>query len=173
MSAKFLTFAGVIAASGFSVSAAQAGQVVLEIEIPQQKVAEYHKPYVAGWIEDASGKAVGNMFVWYDVKKPENRGSKWLSDLRSWWRKSGRDLASTDGFSSATRAPGRNTLSLDSGAPAFKNLKPGAYTFVVEAAREQGGHEVVKVPVNWTGKALTTAGKGGTELGQVKITYKP
>ncbi|MDV6330254.1 DUF2271 domain-containing protein [Asticcacaulis sp. 201] len=174
LSRPFLTLAGVVAASGLTVTQAFAGQVVVDVEIPQQKVAEYHKPYVAGWIEDASGAHLGNAFLWYDVKKPENRGAKWLKDLRSWWRKSGRDLSSTDGFSGATRAPGRNALTLDSNLPLFKNLKPGQYSFVVEASREQAGHEVVKVPLAWNpAKATTGKAKGSTELGEVKVTYKP
>jgi hypothetical protein len=173
MTAKFLAFAAV-AATGLTVSVANAGQVVLDIEIPAQKVAEYHKPYVAGWIEDASGNHVANAFLWYDVKKQENRGAKWLKDLRSWWRKSGRDLASTDGFSSATRAPGRNTLALDTNSSAFKGLKPGAYSFVVEASREQGGHDQVKLPLVWnSAKAATVSAKGTAELGTVKLSYKP
>lgn len=173
MTAKFLAFAAV-AATGLTVSVANAGQVVLDIEIPTQKVAEYHKPYVAGWIEDASGNHVANAFLWYDVKKPENRGAKWLKDLRSWWRKSGRDLASTDGFSGATRAPGRNTLALDANTSAFKGLKPGAYSFVVEASREQGGHDQVKLPLVWNpAKAATASAKGTAELGTVKLSYKP
>lgn len=173
MFAKSVAFAAVTA-TGLTASMANAGQVVLDIEIPTQKVAEYHKPYVAGWIEDAAGNHVANAFLWYDVKKPENRGARWLKDLRSWWRKSGRDLASTDGFSGATRAPGRNTLALDTNASAFKGLKPGAYSFVVEASREQGGHDQVKLPLTWNpARAVTANAKGTTELGQVKLSYKP
>ncbi|MFT4075951.1 MAG: DUF2271 domain-containing protein [Asticcacaulis sp.] len=173
MTAKYLAFAAV-AATGLTASVANAGQVVLDIEIPTQKVAEYHKPYVVGWIEDTSGNHVANAFLWYDTKKQENHGARWLKDLRSWWRKSGRDLVSTDGFSSATRAPGRNSLTLDTNNSAFKGLKPGAYSFVVEASREQGGHDQVKLPLNWNpARATTATAAGTTELGQVKLTYKP
>jgi hypothetical protein len=173
MTARFIAFAAV-AATGLTATVANAGQVVLDVEIPAQKVAEYHKPYVAGWIEDASGNPVANAFLWYDVKKPENRGARWLKDLRSWWRKSGRDLTSTDGFSGATRAPGHNALTLDTNTSAFKALKPGAYSFVVEAAREQGGHDLVKLPLTWNpAKAVTASANGTTELGQVKLSYKP
>lgn len=46
-------------------------EFVVEVELPRIPVAEYHKPYVAGWIEDANGKSVAPMLVWYDVKKRE------------------------------------------------------------------------------------------------------
>ncbi|MGA9657989.1 MAG: DUF2271 domain-containing protein [Asticcacaulis sp.] len=152
-----------------------AGTLSLQVDIPQQSVAEYHKPYVAGWIEDGKGAATRNVFVWYDVKKRDNAGQKWLSDLRTWWRKSGRDLASTDGFSSATRAPGRQTLTLDTTSTAsLKALPAGNYVFVVEAARENGGHDLVKMPFNWNpAKAATGAAKGAGELGDVRLNYKP
>jgi hypothetical protein len=155
-------------------SAASAAQITLEVEIPQQNVAEYHKPYVAGWIEDASGAHVGNLFVRYDVKKRENAGQKWLKDLRTWWRKSGRDLTlPVDGLTGATWAPGRQTLSLDS-AVALKDLKAGTYSVVVEASREAGGHDLVKVPFAYApARAVTSAAKGDGELGEVKVLYKP
>jgi hypothetical protein len=153
---------------------ASAGALSIQVDIPQQSTAEYHKPYVVGWVEDSTGAAAANVFIWYDVKKRDNAGQKWLKDLRTWWRKSGRDLTSTDGFSGATRSPGRQTLSLDTNATALKALKPGSYVFVVEASREGGGHDLVKVPLNWNpAKAASGAAKGTGELGDVRVSYKP
>ena len=164
---------GVLLASGLAAQA-QAGQLTLDVALPTQKVAEYHKPYVAGWIETTDGQPAGNVFVWYDVKKPNDGGQKWLKELRTWWRKSGRDLTlPVDGLTGATHAPGRQTLTIDSTAPAFKNLKPGAYALVVEAARENGGHDLVKVPFTWNGKAFAGDATGDGELGDVKVSYKP
>ena len=152
---------------------AQAGQLVVDVTIPQQKVAEYHKPYVAGWLEDANGKAVKTLFVWYDVKKRENAGQKWLPDVRTWWRKAGREMTlPVDGVTGATRAPGRQTLTIDSAA--MKGLSAGQYNFVVEAAREAGGRDLVRVPVVYNpAKAVAAQGKGEGELGAVSFTYKP
>ena len=76
-----------------SASAASAGQLTVDIQLPQQSVAEYHKPYVAGWIEDSTGQAKATVFVWYDVKKRDGGGLKYLKELRTWWRKAGRDLS--------------------------------------------------------------------------------
>ena len=153
--------------------AAQAGQLAVELTIPQQKAVEYHKPYVAGWLEDANGKAVKTLFVWYDVKKRENAGQKWLPDVRTWWRKAGREMTlPVDGVTGATRAPGRQTLNL--GSAAMKGLPAGQYNFVVAAARVAGGRVPVRVPVGYNaGKDVVAQGKGEGELGEVKFAYKP
>lgn len=152
---KSLLLTGLIAAP------ATAGTV--SVTIPRVAVAEYHRPYVAGWLEPAAGGAAKTLFVWYDVKKRGNEpGTKWLADLRSWWRKGGRSLAlPADGVSGATRAPGTYTVPL----PA--NLPAGQYVLHVEAARETGGRELVSLPISVPAKAAATAGT--TELGAVSL----
>jgi hypothetical protein len=173
MASKSLMWGGSALILTIAPVAAQAGQLAVELTIPQQKVAEYHKPYIAGWLEDANGKAVKTLFVWYDVKKRENAGQKWLPDVRTWWRKAGREMTlPVDGVTGATRAPGRQTLTLDSAA--LKGLSAGQYNFVVEAAREAGGRDLVRVPVAYNPtKAVGAQGKGEGELGAVSFTYKP
>jgi len=143
--------------------AAPASAGTISVTIPQVPVAEYHRPYVAAWIEPAGGGAAQTVFVWYDIKKKGNEpGTKWLSDLRTFWRKGGRSLTlPADGLSGATRAPGTYQIPL----PA--NLKSGAYILYVEAARETGGRELVSVPLSVPAKAASAAGK--TELGTVTI----
>ena len=61
----------------------------VSIEIPRLNVAEYHRPYVAVWLEKPDQSFVGNIAVWYDLKLKDNEGTKWLKDMRQWWRKSG------------------------------------------------------------------------------------
>jgi len=172
MFAKAAVWTSVLSAGALGAAAAQAGTVTVDVEIPRLGVAEYHKPYVAGWIEDASGAHQSNLFVWYQVGK----GDKWLKDLRAWWRKSGRDLSASQvsGLSSPTKAPGRQTAKISASADAFKGLKPGAYVLNIEAAREGGGREVVKAPFNWDGrKAVAVKAAGASELGAVAFSYKP
>ena len=155
-------------------AAAQAGQLTLDVQIPQQNVTEYHKPYVAGWIEAPNGTVGANLFVWYDVKKRDGGGQKYLKELRGWWRKAGRDMTlPIDGVTGATRAPGRQTLTLDTAA-ALKGLPAGQYSLVIEAAREGGGHDLVKLPITYAPtKALSLTGKGDGELGDIRVAYKP
>ena len=109
------------------------------------------------------------------MKKKDNAGAKWLKDLRQWWRKSGRDVEMPmDGVSGATRGPGEHTLSFPVAKDALNKLPAGNYQLVIEAAREAGGRELVKVPVAWPPKsAQSLSGKGKEELGDVIVQVKP
>ncbi|GLT00413.1 hypothetical protein GCM10007897_17990 [Sphingobium jiangsuense] len=147
-----------------SAIATPAAAGTVTVTIPRLNVAEYHRPYVAVWLEPEGGGPARTIAVWYDIKKGGNEpGTKWLSDLRAWWRKGGRSLKMpADGVSGATRAPGRYTI------PLPRDLRPGNYILNVEAARETGGRELVSLPVavpNGSGKA-----SGRTELGPVSFS---
>lgn len=146
----------------------------LKLELPRLSVAEYHRPYVAVWVEKSADQAFAtNLAVWYDIKKKDNAGTKWLKDMRSWWRKSGRELEMpVDGVSAATRAPGEHAFGLN--AKALAALPAGSYQMVVEAARENGGREVLRLPFDWpvkAAKAVRAQGEG--ELGAVTLELKP
>lgn len=152
---------------------AMAAELELKIEIPKIDVAEYHRPYVAIWLERPDNTVVGNLAVWYDVANKKNEGDKWLKDLRQWWRKAGRDLkVPADGLTGATRPVGTHTVKFDASHPALKDLAAGEYQLVVEAAREEGGREVVRIPVS-LGKAATLEAKGQSELGALSVSIKP
>ncbi|WP_414652510.1 DUF2271 domain-containing protein, partial [Hydrogenophaga sp.] len=152
---------------------AVAADMALKVEIPRLTVAEYHRPYVAIWIEKPDQSFVSNLAVWYDIKLRNNEGTKWLKDMRAWWRKSGRELTMpVDGLSGATRAPGEHSVQFNGAA--LGQLAPGEYAVVLEAAREVGGRELVKVPFVWPPKgATTTQASGQHELGAVSVTVKP
>ena len=151
--------------------AAHAGTLELTVEIPKLNVAEYHRPYIAIWIEDASGKVAGNLSVWYDIKLKDQEGEKWLKDIRQWWRRTGRELnLPIDGVSSPTKPPGRNTVKFDTSSGVFANLAPGDYKVVVEASREVGGKELVEIPFKWApGAEATGSASGKAELGAVTL----
>lgn len=155
--------------------AASAADMSVRITVPQLNVAEYHRPYVAVWIEKPDQQFVANLSVWYDVKKRENGGTKWLKDLRQWWRKSGRELQMpVDGVSGATRGVGEHVLAFSGKSEPLSKLAPGAYQVVVEVSREAGGRELVKLPFQWPGKAAQTVSvKGQEELGPVTVQIKP
>lgn len=154
---------------------AGAADLTLGIEIPTLKVAEYHRPYVAVWIESTDQKFVDNLAVWYDLKLRDNEGTKWLKDLRQWWRKSGRELnMPVDGLSSATRAPGEQRIGFGDKQGALARLAPGSYQIVIEAVREVGGRELLRLPLTWPATAAQTAqAQGEHELGKVALTVKP
>ena len=152
-----------------------AAELALKLDVPQLNVAEYHRPYIAAWLENGDQKVVSNLAVLYDVKKKDNAGTKWLKDMRQWWRKAGRDVEMPmDGVSGATRAPGEVTLNLASAKAVLDKLPAGQYTVLVEAAREAGGREVVKLPLQWPPKsAQSLTAQGKEELGTVTVQIKP
>jgi hypothetical protein len=164
-----------LGAAAFSVPAWSA-ELDLKLALPRLTVAEYHRPYVTVWLEKAGDQSfAGHLAVLYDLKKPNNGGTKWLKDMRQWWRKGGRDLnLPADGVSGATRAPGEQVLSLGK-APALANLAPGTYEVVVEAAREAGGREVLRLPLQWPPKATAkpATAQGEHELGALSLSAKP
>ena len=77
-----------------------------------------------------------------------------------------------DGVTGPTRPVGTHTLKFDARHPELRKLAPGDYTLVVEAAREVGGRELLKIPFRWGGAASGSA-QGTTELGAVKLTARP
>lgn len=153
---------------------AYAGQLDVTVEVPRINAVEYHRPYVAVWIEGPGQKSVADLAVWYQQSEgKEGHGTKWLADLRQWWRKSGRSLkVPVDGVTGPTRPAGKHALKFDQSNRALSQLAPGDYTLVVEAVREVGGRELLKIPFTW-GKAGNGKAQGTTELGAVSLTARP
>lgn len=152
----------------------QAAELNIQLEIPRLKVAEYHRPYVALWLEDEQ-RNVHNLAVWYDLNLKDAEGVKWLKDLRQWWRRSGRELSfPVDGMTSATRVPGRHQLSFNHHSPVLAKLPAGKYQLYIEAVREVGGREILQQQFNWPPQAaqqFQLAGK--SELGSISLEIKP
>ncbi|GGJ42244.1 DUF2271 domain-containing protein [Neoroseomonas lacus] len=158
------------------VTAARAApEMAVTVEVPQLSVAEYHRPYVAIWVERPDQQAAANLSVWYDAGMRNREGEKWLKDMRQWWRRTGRTLQMpVDGVTGATRAPGRHTLRFDATRTALSGLEPGQYNLVVEAAREVGGRELLRVPFQWPPTAPHSGvAQGENELGTITVQITP
>jgi hypothetical protein len=169
-------FAGSLFAAGLlALPCAQAGELTVSVELPSLNVAEYHPPYVAVWLENEKGES-RNLAVWYQLEergKKSEKGEEWLKDMRQWWRRIGRETdMPVDGISGATRKPGTHQLVFTEGKSPLGKLKKGNYVLMVEAAREVGGRELVKVPFTWPAAGEQSA-QGNKELGEVKINVKP
>lgn len=156
-------------------AALPAAELDITLDIPRLNVAEYHRPYIAVWIERPDHTVAANLAVWYDVDMKADEGTKWLKDMRQWWRRSGRSLSMPlDGVSGATRPVGQHQLRFSDTRGPLKGLAPGQYELVIEAAREVGGREVVTVPFQWPARtAQQLQAQGKTELGQVRVAIKP
>ncbi len=149
-----------------------AAEIELNVEIPTLPVAEYHRPYVAIWVEGADQTIAANLAVWYQTRGDH---TKWLPDLRQWWRRGGRDLkVPVDGLTGATRPVGQHILKFDAAIEPLAKLAPGKYELVVEAVREVGGREAVRIPFEWPIKgAQQGAARGTKELGAVALKLYP
>jgi hypothetical protein len=149
-----------------------AADLSVSVEIPTLPVAEYHRPYVAVWIEGADQTIAANLAVWYQVRGDH---TKWLPDLRQWWRRGGRDLkVPVDGLTGATRPVGQHLLKFDAAQEPLAKLPAGKYELVVEAVREVGGREAVRIPFEWPIKnARRDAATGKSELGAIALTLNP
>jgi hypothetical protein len=152
--------------------AVSGADLTLNVEIPNLPVAEYHRPYVAIWVEDGSHSIAAHLALWYQVRGDH---TKWLPDLRQWWRRGGRDVkVPVDGLTGATRPAGQHLLKFDAGAEPLSQLKPGKYELVVEAVREVGGREAVRIPFEWPIKAAQRGNaQGKSELGAVALILNP
>lgn len=153
---------------------ADAAEMSVAIEVPRLEVAEYHRPYVAAWLEREDQSVAANLAVWYEV---ENRkeGTKWLAELRQWWRRSGRNQTlPIDGITGPTKPVGTHQLRISDKQAPLATLAPGKYQLVVEAARETGGREVLRIPFEWPARAASSlSAKGEHELGTVALSLAP
>ena len=172
---------------------AMAADFKVGIELPRLDVAEYHRPYVAAWIEREDRTVAANLAVWYQLKRGNaaaapapaagaapmgatgEAGTKWLPDMRQWWRRTGREMTMpADGISGATRAAGVHEVNFQSGKAPFPDLAPGQYKLMVEAAREEGGRELLEIPFSWpAAKAEQLKAQGSRELGALSLDIKP
>lgn len=191
-SLRFARFASLALVVGMAAGAASAAEMNVAVELPKLAVAEYHRPYLAMWIEREDQSFVANLSVWYQQKRGGARpggaggaaaggegggegGTKWLNELRTWWRKNGREQTlPIDGVSGPTKPAGIQQVKFAGDKAPLVSLAPGKYRLAVEAAREGGGREVVRVPFEWPAKsAQSLSGKGTSELGTVALNVSP
>lgn len=158
--------------AGTFANPAAAQSMTVSVNIPRLSVAEYHRPYVAIWLEQEGGTP-RTLQVWYDHDMKNGEGTKWLRDVRQWWRASGRSMKfPADGVTGATRAPGEHKVTLTAGKGPLGKIAPGQYTLVIEAAREVGGRELLRLPFSWPAKpGAVVRAAGKTELGPVSVTF--
>ncbi len=166
---------GVLTCSlALSPAAVAASELNVTIEIPQLNVAEYHRPYLAVWLERSDQTVAANLAVWYEIKRGET-GTRWLTDLRQWWRRGGRDQQfPIDGVTGATRPIGLHLLSFNADKAPLAGLAEGNYALVIEVVREAGGREALRIPVEWPARVVArVTANGKAELGAVVLTLNP
>ena len=125
---------------------------------------------MAVWIEDAAKTPVRNLAIWYN--KP-----RWLPDLKSWNRANGDEFkkgaeGNLSSTSSATRGPGKYSLSWDGKDDSGKLVKAGSYTVFIEVAREHGTYQVIAQEMKFTGSAKKIELTPNTELTSASLDYR-
>jgi len=143
-------------------------ELALDVEIAQPGGMRSRRPYVAVWMEDKEGNPVRTIALWAN----SGRGRRWLPELRRWTRatRDGGDLATT--ASSATRIPGRYSLTWDGRDDAGRPVEQGQYFLCVEAAREHGTYQLIREPYTFGSRAFKAALPGNAEIGAVAVEYR-
>lgn len=161
------------ALAGIFGASAKAANLTIKVTIPRIDATEYHRPYVAVWLESADKRTQRDIAVWYERESVKDEGKKYLKDLRQWWRISGRGQGiPADGISGATRAAGVHAIRIDD--TTLAELPAGKYALAVEAVREKGGRELVRLPLDWPPERPTAnSGQGLHELGKVSVESTP
>ncbi|WP_111979383.1 DUF2271 domain-containing protein [Algibacillus agarilyticus] len=136
--------------------------LTLNLTLPELDVDPYHKPYVAVWLETPSRQYVTTLTLWADDKE-------WYKDLRQWWRKAGRGNQNIDGVTQATHRPGEHTLTWNGLDLTQNPVAEGQYILNVEASREEGGREFIRIPITLKTNQQAAA-QGKTELGTINLT---
>ena len=174
MSIRFSALVTLVIAAA-AATPALAGDLGLKVQVPRIDVAEYHRPYIAIWVEGADQSIASNLAVWYQTDPKKQDGTQWLKDLRQWWRRGGRELTMpVDGVTGATRPVGDHQVTFKGNSKQLASLAPGNYSLVVEAVREVGGRELVKLPFEWPIKQKHQAtAQGKAELGAVTLDLIP
>jgi hypothetical protein len=124
------------------------------------------RPYVAVWVEDATGKPVRTITLWGD--KP-----KWVREMTYWWKATGGNQKIINSVTRATRGPGQYTVVWDGLDDAGKPVQQGEYKIVVEVNREHGRHVKEAVSLKCGGDKASAELKATPESSASKVEYGP
>jgi hypothetical protein len=122
-------------------------------------------PYIAVWIEDASGTLVKTVSLWH----LQNGQDRWLSELYKWYAVAG----GVDTNSSATRTAGSYTVGWDLTDTDGTAVPNGDYTVWVEAIREHGPYSLTSGSFTLDGSAMKATIDDNSELSAIQISYQP
>jgi hypothetical protein len=149
-------------------------ELAVDFQINQPDGDRYRRPYVAVWVEDASGAPVRTLSLWVQTRKP---GPRWIPDLKRWYRKE-KQRQSRDGgnlietISVATRAPGKYSLVWNGRNDDGKLVPQGAYTVCIEAAREHGTYQSMRQDVTIGARPFETQMGSNVEIKGASVEYR-
>ncbi|WP_169977307.1 DUF2271 domain-containing protein [Tautonia rosea] len=149
--------------------------VRFEINRPEVEQRRYRRPYVVVYIEDETGHVVRHLLMW--VSMSGSGPDQWLPDLLRWYRSDAgrtrierRNKAYAIGRS--TRPPGEYRISWNGKDDKGQPLPEGSYTVFVEAAREHGTHQVIRMPVSIADEPFAEDYEGNVEIKSASVEYR-
>lgn len=155
-----------ISLPSWAESTPESATMEVEFELPQVEASIYARPYVAVWIEDKQRNPVRTIQLWVG-------DDEWLKDLRSWWRKVGRDDRTVvDAVTSATRPVGQYRFTWDGLDQQGKRVEQGEYTFYVEVVREHGGRNYIRQKITLGDESFDLQVAPTEETGQIVLHYQ-
>ena len=140
-------------------------ELLVNLEINQPSAGRYNRPYVAVWLEDASGRSVRTLAIWAD----SGRGSRWIPDLRRWYAS---NSALVNTVSSATRNPGKYSLVWDGLNDRRAVVDQGEYFVCIEATREHGTYQLIRQPVTVAAKVWVLTAPGNEEIKGASLEFR-
>lgn len=152
-------------------------ELEVKIELSRAPGAQYRRPYVAIWLENADEDPVRTGLLFMTTKQP---GPRWHRNLNRWYKQDNlRKLAGDktdliETIASASRGPGEYRTVFDGLDDNGKPLKPGKYMLFVEVAREHGTYQIIRQPLELGTKPIeSTQMKSNVEIKSASFEYRP
>jgi len=142
------------------------GNVVIAFTYAPSGGGQAKNPYIAVWVETASGEFVDTVSLWYESGKNE----RYLRDMRAWTSASG---GTDKSMSSATRTAGSYSVVWDGNDAAGNKMPQGEYVMFIECARERGPYEVISQPMTIAAASTSATPADKGEISKVSMTYTP
>lgn len=149
---------------GVPISAS--GQVVIDFTYGATGDGSAKNPYIAVWVETATGEFIDTISLWYSSGENE----RYLSDMRSWISSSG---GTDKSMSSATRNAGAYSVAWDGNDASGQKMPQGEYLFFIECARENGPYGVIAQPLTIAAAPVSASPSDKGEISKVLMTYTP
>jgi thiamine biosynthesis lipoprotein ApbE len=148
--------------------------VKLEINRPNTGKRRYQRPYLAVWVEDKDGLPVRTLVLWVTATQ---HGSRWIPDLKRWYRSDqarrlvdDTDLVAT--IARPTREPGKYDMIWDGKDDQGKPVGRGEYTLYIEAAREHGTYQSIRQVIRLDDRPFTKELKGNIEIKSASVEWR-
>ncbi|GGR07512.1 DUF2271 domain-containing protein [Deinococcus ruber] len=158
-----------LAATAVRPKVAAANELAVTFTTSPSGFGRIQRPYVAVWIENASGTPIRTLSLWM-LSPP--RGTRYLDELRRWYSGATTDPALVPTTTSPTPNPGSYTVVWDGKDDKGSVVDQGEYYVCVESAREHGPYSLVREKVT-LGTALFKKTLGSNaELKDVGVEFR-